>query len=78
MRITVVVRQKHKHFLRLNSILKVVLLALYSCVLRYTENINSAEYRTKNQREETNKISIVHSFIFEEGNLHTLKAVDCA
>jgi hypothetical protein len=69
---------KAKHFLRLNSILQPGLLTVCSCVPRFAENIDSAEYRTKKQKEEANKISIVHYFVFKEGNLHGLKAVDCA
>ena len=69
---------KAKRFLRLISILQAVLLTASRYFLRFAENIDSAEYRTKKQREEANKISIVHCFIFKEDNLHGLKAVDCA
>jgi hypothetical protein len=69
---------KAKHFLRLNSILQAVLLTVCRCVLRFAENIDSAEYRTKKQREEANKISTVHRFIFKEENLNGMIAVDCA
>jgi len=69
---------KAKHFLRLNPILQAVSLTVCRCVLSFAENIDSAVYRTKKQREEANKINIVQCFIFKEDNLHGMKAVDCA
>ena len=69
---------KVKQLLRLNSILQAVLLTVCRCVLRYAGNIDSAEYRTKKQWKEANKISIVHCFILKEDNLQGLKATVCA